>query len=150
MGKCDIRTCKLTERHNRDRTKDRVKTEEYGMDVIDSNTASEELEFVYIRDLFDGIHCYIMHQYDFGFRQRKKHQQPETHYADKTFSNNNNKYIINSDSEFHYGNSSNTFMEVLFQKLQNVSGLDIKTFLEDEEYDSEAVMDDINRFDNND
>ena len=37
---------------------------------VDGRTNSE-IQFIFIRDLFDGIHCHILHQYDYGYRIHK-------------------------------------------------------------------------------
>eukprot|EP01083_Nonionella_stella_P106669 308085_1 len=48
---------------------------EPGFDPRDLGQTEAELEFIFIRNLFDAIHCYILHAYDFGFRVHQNDQQ---------------------------------------------------------------------------
>eukprot|EP01084_Bolivina_argentea_P276926 472624_1 len=55
---------------------DNFYTDDEDADFYDVSSKSDiELEFTFIRDLFDGIHCYILHQYDFGYKIHKKEKQ---------------------------------------------------------------------------
>eukprot|EP01084_Bolivina_argentea_P236910 398283_1 len=60
---CDVTNCKLTVRHTRNRGEH--KTEE-------THDHDNELgvDIVFWRDLFDNIHCYLCHIYDFGYRSK--------------------------------------------------------------------------------
>eukprot|EP01084_Bolivina_argentea_P300022 517223_1 len=61
---CDVVNCALSARHNRDRNKEHSENKS-------KTTNHEHVQFVFVRDLFDSIHCYIIHQYDFGYRIHK-------------------------------------------------------------------------------
>eukprot|EP01083_Nonionella_stella_P281281 957080_1 len=52
--------------------------DEPGFDPCDLSQTESELEFIFIRNLFDAIHCYILHAYDFGFRVHQNDQQKST------------------------------------------------------------------------
>eukprot|EP01084_Bolivina_argentea_P163233 284004_1 len=52
---CDVSNCVLSLRHNRNK----------------SNENSKNSQFIFWRDFFDSIHCYLFHIYDFGYRITK-------------------------------------------------------------------------------
>eukprot|EP01084_Bolivina_argentea_P169070 293111_1 len=57
-----------------------VYTDDENADFYDVNSKSEiEMEFIFSRDLFDAIHCYILHQYDFGLRIHKNEKNKYLH-----------------------------------------------------------------------
>jgi len=59
---CDVVKCGWTQRHNRNREqKDETNEDEKKEENIDN-------EFLFYRDLFDSIHFYFFHIYDFGLR----------------------------------------------------------------------------------
>ncbi len=54
---CDVTKCGKAIRHNRDKTHDEQKY-----------NGKEDETFVFYRDLFDQIHCYLYHLFDIGLR----------------------------------------------------------------------------------
>eukprot|EP01084_Bolivina_argentea_P116020 206227_1 len=59
---CDAYKCNCSSRHNRNRMLDF------------KNSASndvQDIKHIFVRNLFDKIHCYILHVYDFGYRIHK-------------------------------------------------------------------------------
>lgn len=74
------------------------KTEVFKEDDIELESADdvgiEDLEFGFVHDLFDGIHCYIMHQYDFGYRRKYS----DNYSIDKE--SNDESIISSSDARF--------------------------------------------------
>eukprot|EP01084_Bolivina_argentea_P301501 520173_1 len=241
FGVCNVLSCKLSQRHNRDRKRDKQckvyanitddvesKTEndieensvhdehdehddDYDYDDSDDDwfafepyiaadyTDDEhdpqeyhdlgksdfELEFNFIRDLFDGIHCYIFHGYDFGFRIHNKDKQKflensrnDVDKLDHSCNNiayeyiskiikekkkilgqgqfprfsNHSKYNINqitsaNGNVYDSQDESITFMDQLIKQMnQTVNFVQVMkayTFFEDQEYDTEAIEEDI-------
>eukprot|EP01084_Bolivina_argentea_P015566 29166_1 len=61
VPKCDVTCCSSAQRYHRNKRID-------AMNIKEHNETRNELQFINIRDLLDQIHCYFMHQYDFGYR----------------------------------------------------------------------------------
>eukprot|EP01084_Bolivina_argentea_P121097 214649_1 len=152
IGKCNIQTCNLTTRHHRNRRNDKIKNDEN----------ATKLNFICIRDLFDSVHCYIFHQFDYGFRVYKNMQnqinsmsdinvhENKAHKANLTHKISPSKLLDESQfsakcSKYSISciTSTDTFMDGLLKNNQNISTA-AKTFFDQEEYDSDAIMDDSN------
>ena len=65
MKTCDLFGCSAATRHHRDRRKDHRKSSN------DDDHQFDE-EFMFFRDTMDGIHCYLHHLYDIGYRIKKE------------------------------------------------------------------------------
>ena len=66
--KCNIIKCILTQRHNRNREQN-VHSNEI---KYNNNDDDDDTEFLFFRDIYDSIHFYLFHIYEFGFRITKK------------------------------------------------------------------------------
>ena len=99
--KCNINSCKMSSRHNRNRN---TKFTQYQND--------NDLEFEFIRDLFDSIHCYILHQYDYGFRVNKNHSFITTISSPNPLSN-------NEDNNDESDDSTISITDIAFKKLSD-------------------------------
>eukprot|EP01084_Bolivina_argentea_P142827 250882_1 len=65
LQKCDVKNCARLSRHNREREPN---------DKIEEFKTEEEMIFGFKRDMMDGIHCYLLHQYDLGQAIYKKEE----------------------------------------------------------------------------
>eukprot|EP01084_Bolivina_argentea_P315438 546495_1 len=61
LDKCTAKKCLAQRRHNRDRDN------EYKKEKKTNDEDTPDKDFLFVRDTMDGVHCYILHQYDFGF-----------------------------------------------------------------------------------
>ena len=72
LNECQMNECPLIVRHFRDRTaaatKSRDDNAECKTNGNDHDEKSEDNEFVFYRDLLDGIHCHLYHLEDIGLR----------------------------------------------------------------------------------
>ena len=128
---CNVEDCILSLRHNRNREKE----------IDDSK---EDIDFIFIRDLFDNIHCYIYHQYDYGFRTNSTISDDTNNFKqekeipiDSTVNKNNKFSLKLVDAEY----GSNTFMDELKQNILDDDNL--INFIENEEFDTDAIHHDI-------
>eukprot|EP01084_Bolivina_argentea_P305842 528378_1 len=159
LAQCNINDCKVSSRHNRNR------------EVINNN--NNDLQFIFIRDLFDSIHCYIFHQYDYGFRIHKnnnnKTQMSPNEYEkdnidnefkhltqiinDQTSASNsnnnvrfakNNKYnIAVNPGESIASHSKDTSNHTFTDGFYQCINTSLLKFLALEEYDSDSIQQDI-------
>ncbi len=73
--KCNFKDCRSLSRH-------------FG-DAELEGKENEDDEFIFYRNLFDSVHCYLLHSFDIGLRVSKKDLQSNdgTHDYDEQFSN---------------------------------------------------------------
>eukprot|EP01084_Bolivina_argentea_P099828 179388_1 len=137
MDMCDVLNCAFTQRHCRDRKTDA----KYQQGNDPNSETEEELQFMFIRDMFDGIHCYILHQYDFGYRKHHDGIQKSSHTFHHPRKNKFNIPINESNLK------SVTFMDRLYNHVNTRFGdkelSEMRTFFENEEFDSDAIQQDI-------
>eukprot|EP01084_Bolivina_argentea_P245929 411664_1 len=106
LSLCNIQNCTCSSRHNRDRNQD-FTTNKYC-------SCNEELVYAFIRDLFDGLHCYILHAYDFGYRIHPKELKQEINAA-----------YENADADHEISYQDNTFASVskIIQNKKQIMGV---------------------------
>eukprot|EP01084_Bolivina_argentea_P111382 198749_1 len=155
LQECNVVSCKYADRHNRDRTKDKAS----------SIWINDDSEFLFLRNLFDAIHCYLLHQYDFGLRIHKNDMnvncQPENEYIGVSFKDTAFAFIskvIQSKKESYdtiarfnkrkyslQTAETQTLMDalksILSTQMENADCL--ISYLEEQEYDSDAMEEDI-------
>eukprot|EP01084_Bolivina_argentea_P281198 481082_1 len=157
LAKCNLKECFKQKRHNRDR--------EDEMELKDEN----DIRFVYPRDMMDAIHCYVLHIYDFGLAVHesqlqafKQEAETKTYDGDDLYRDDARAHLAqivkqvklqmqqfkrfkqNNKYQFHYNTMHETdceFMEGMYYYVTKMYKL--KLFLLREEYDSDAILDDI-------
>eukprot|EP01083_Nonionella_stella_P301329 1033135_1 len=141
----------------------------YVDDPRDLGQTEAELEFIFIRNLFDAIHCYILHAYDFGFRVHQNDQQKSTEYRNyifetiakiieekksimpqtngRTTTNKYNLNIADTKTSAHGKNNTNLFLDDLFKEMLSKMALielkGIYDFFHEEGYDTDAIERDV-------
>eukprot|EP01084_Bolivina_argentea_P088446 159682_1 len=63
---CSVKNCVLCIRHGRNREARGPRTSVH--DGVDDNNA----KYIVWRDIFDAMHCFLFHMYDFGYRVKKE------------------------------------------------------------------------------
>eukprot|EP01084_Bolivina_argentea_P198267 339562_1 len=163
LNHCDITKCTYSLRHFRNRHADKIQRE--------NCQTHDTVEFLFYMDIMDQIHCYLYHLYDTGLRiKRKDIQNYVDDYkspADSEFVNvcniikskkgklaqNNNSHRFQQNKFnviFTQKNKKETHMDRLIEGLwknSKLSETQICSFIEliqNQEYDSEAIEDDLN------
>eukprot|EP01084_Bolivina_argentea_P083605 151383_1 len=140
-------------------------------DVSGGNDNEIIIEFQFILDLFDTIHCYFFHQYDVGYRVHKNEKakyikkimdekkDDEISYVDDVFkfvsqiiksktklsdiARVGNKYLINDANLENKPTYRSTMMDILVSSdFRNNIGAVVE-FIENEEYDSDAIFEEM-------
>ena len=93
----------------------------------------------FYKELLDQIHCYLYHQFDLGLRVRPSRQQNIGLEPQYSISNNNKFNIISDDT----GKTDDLFMDGLYDHLSNMNLSKVVDMLKYEEYDTEALLDDV-------
>ena len=139
LSLCNVKSCKSSHRHNRNRVKD---DETKNNDEID-------LEYTFYRDLLDQIHFQALHLWDHGFRTHENNEKKEI------INNMDNNRLENNKFQVHSQKASETQQFSLFdficKLLNDNNALILIKWLKSEEYDSDALQEDIdlNRNDDN-
>eukprot|EP01083_Nonionella_stella_P227076 805958_1 len=136
--RCDVTNCVLERRRNKVRNINNT--------IINFSQSEEDddAHLYFIHDLFDGIHCYLLHPYDFGARIRgDKQLSTRSHLRSKS-----TKYNIilahgDESTDLTFYDSLHMFWCTIQQSDQIANISSLKQFLSDQEYDSEALMEDI-------
>eukprot|EP01084_Bolivina_argentea_P266876 452831_1 len=152
---CDTKKCMHIRRHYRNRHHDQ--------------SQQSDLDFVFYRDILDGIHCYLSHIYDVGLRiypenRDMQHEYKEQEYKDSEFAIickvtnqkknelkfngintdrfNNKKFEMNGNAGFI---EHATFIDGVYNDLSSsiYQTNNLKMFIIIEEYDTDALIDDI-------
>ena len=76
MKYCDVLKCSLVIRHYRDRR---------NVPILNTDDEPIDQEFLYYRDLFDQMHCYLYHLYDMGLRVKWDHMNEGKLTEDSVF-----------------------------------------------------------------
>eukprot|EP01084_Bolivina_argentea_P020673 38438_1 len=124
MNNCSVFTCTFSQRHN-----------------SESSTKSGDCISAFYRDLLDGMHCYLHHICDYGFRtlQSLTDASPSIKQIKLDRIDNNNKYNINDE----YIKSEETFFDAFIEHmLQNKINTVLPEILYCE-YDTDAIKCDI-------
>eukprot|EP01084_Bolivina_argentea_P263923 446892_1 len=124
MTHCSVEHCVLSQRHNTQKSKD-------------DTTNTNNLNFIFYRELFDSIHCYLYHSWDYGFRANINIPSDKLPVFERI--KNNNKYNINDK----YVESDTTFMDAFNDKIICNDMKNVLESLKDDEYDTDAVIMDI-------
>eukprot|EP01084_Bolivina_argentea_P017237 32200_1 len=140
ISKCSLKHCKLASRHC-----------ERDTDNNEMTSKSMDAKSLFYLDIMDTIHFYLLHLFDAGLRV-KKHSE----FADNTLSKKsthivkqlNDKFTITFAKKNTYHNESSwmdiMFSEVIVADKWNDTDINIfTTFLVDEEFDSDAVQQDV-------
>ena len=120
VGNCDVLKCMKSQRHRQNREK------------VYYN--EDDAHFYFYRDLFDNIHCYLYHLWDYGYRtgQNRKSLKINMEYPRQRF------HIQNHEDDMEY-----TFMDHLRQYCKAWELQHLMDRLIDEEYDTDAIRYDI-------
>eukprot|EP01084_Bolivina_argentea_P239627 402717_1 len=124
-SQCKATNCHCLSRHNRDRRRDR-RRDEY------ESKYDDDAEFVFYRDLLDGMHSYLFHRHELGMRI-------------ESFKNKFNISVNNDETETDTTLKDELF-EFLLKSTQESSVASVQTmkaWMQDEEYDSDAINGDI-------
>eukprot|EP01084_Bolivina_argentea_P255779 430341_1 len=147
---------------------------------LDISPAKDD-KFLFVRDLFDGLHCYLLHQYDVGWRinrqgneyQNLMHKfENEEKICDESTTDHRFKAMLRlvqiksmnyqdrrrqstAKNKFNIGvavsnemkNDDRTLLDAMYERLNRKNGKEICEkvggVLEIEEFDSDAVEEDI-------
>eukprot|EP01084_Bolivina_argentea_P086409 156184_1 len=159
LSKCTVQNCLYQQRHNRNRQH------------LIQLTQTQDIHFAFRRDIMDGVHCYTLHQYDFGFaipESEKKAFIEDVKVEDENIAcrdsgfahivkiikkvkqnlkfarvnKNNNKFDFESEQAKEAMDVE--YMEGMYECVENNSKRQtFKKFLLTEEYDSDAVLYDV-------
>eukprot|EP01084_Bolivina_argentea_P227199 383739_1 len=157
LGKCTAKKCYRLRRHNRNRDDEK------------ETLTNKDIKFQFKRDLMDAIHCYVLHQYDFGYaiynKQQKideelKEAKYDDEYKDNAFAlisklvqdakknqekferfKKHNKY--NLEIERTKTEKDMECMEAILIRVGDNNSPLLHKFLEKEDYDTDAIKADI-------
>eukprot|EP01084_Bolivina_argentea_P289188 496526_1 len=170
---CDFMQCKCLLRH--------VSSKAYEEPSTDTIIfGSNDTNFVFYKNIFDSMHCHLIHLYDVGMRIslddenieiKAENEEFEQNWVDQQFLKiaafinkkkkklmsstvlknafSINKFNIHSDHDNINEEKDETFMDrllvVIFDKLERTDLNVIMNYLKCEEYDSDAIKEDIRR-----
>ena len=80
MRRCELFGCSAATRHHRDRRKDNQK---YANMTASDDEHEYDEHFMFYMDTMDGIHCYLYHLYDVGYRVKKSEIESDIHDEEK-------------------------------------------------------------------
>ena len=139
MAKCDYLQCKSLSRH---------------YDEQESNNTQQEDKFMFYQNLFDSIHCFLFHSYDVGLRRLNASEMvnvsPQIRYpfTPRRFDTKKYNFNTNANSKSISESSSDTYFDNLLahihQALNHTVTMKLKQFLEQEEFDTDAFLQDLN------
>eukprot|EP01084_Bolivina_argentea_P084460 152733_1 len=151
---CTIAKCTLSSRHYRDRN----------VNNINKSKVESNKDFMFYRDILDSMHCFLFHLYDFGLRIKNS---SENNYHAQGFENmydhiNSKIQILQNLGVFDVESQNNkfcfkttetdtieiTFIDSLYtymneQSLSNEEIQKLNHIIISQEYESEAIMDDV-------
>eukprot|EP01084_Bolivina_argentea_P086410 156186_1 len=165
LKKCNVENCPYTRLYNTNKTGEHQES--------DNNNKTEEIvKFEYARDILDSIHCYVLHQYDLGFAIHKDTKNKFIQQQMDNILNQDDEIDLckdatafisdiikqvkqklkkaaklkeqrkfDLDSEQRRKETETQFRKALCECLEY--GNELLEYFSDEEYDSDAIQDDV-------
>eukprot|EP01084_Bolivina_argentea_P168998 292986_1 len=152
LASCDVTNCSLSARHYRFRNKNRKKQRKQ----ININTDPIRVFFM---DMFDSLHFYLFHLFHVGLRSFKNvNEEMNAVHKRKKYdlfdASDNTKQKFNIHIGHKESSKENTFIDNLLVYVSHNKGQiniikNLYNFMHTEEYDTDAMIDDV-EFNSND